>query len=205
MLWWLRSASPEPSTEVAAGEPTAAKALPGEWLRRPATWLVTRLFIHDVAAYLYEEGIRGQIEQRLEPLLVPKAGPYALVSHSLGTVISYEVLHRLRDRIEVPVWITLRSPLGIGAVQDHIRQPLVVPTGAAHWLNFADRLDPLALDANRADDFPPGEKIADRRIVNSYRTDVLSGGPHVALKGSIAAPASACSLALLGLAPQPTG
>jgi len=36
-----------------------------------------------------------------------------------------------------------------------MRQPLQVPPGVGRWLNFADRLDPVALDADLANDFTP--------------------------------------------------
>jgi hypothetical protein len=171
----------EPSAAIALGQPHLARVVPGEWLRRPITWAITRLFIHDVAAYFYEPGIRDQIDARLEAVLVAVSAPCLLVSHSLGTVISYQVLHRLGDRTVIPVWLTLGSPLGIAEVQDHIQRPLRVPPGVGRWCNFADRLDPVALDAELANDFTPGDRIGDRYIKNPYRLDLTAGGPHAAL------------------------
>ena len=48
------------------------------------------------------------------------------------------------------------------------------------WLNFADRLDQVALDADLANDFTPGDKVTDHRIKNPYRPDPRAGGPHAA-------------------------
>ena len=42
-----------------------------------------------------------------------------------------------------------------------MRQPLQVPPGVGRRLNFADRLDPVALDADLANDFTPSDKVTD--------------------------------------------
>ncbi len=61
-----------------------------------------------------------------------------------------------------------------------MRQPLQVPPGVGRRLNFADRLDPVALDADLANDFTPSDKLPDHRIKNPYRLDLREGGPHAA-------------------------
>ncbi len=55
-----------------------------------------------------------------------------------------------------------------------------MPPGVGRRLNFADRLDPVALDADLANDFTPSDKVTDHRIKNPYRLDRRAGGPHVA-------------------------
>ena len=169
------------TAEVAVDEPGVAKALPTEPLRSVVTRVVIKLFIHDVAAYFYEADRRADIDSRLEKELTAADRPLVLVSHSLGTVISYEVLHRLGHRIEVPLWITLGSPLGMREVQKHVVRPLQVPPGVKRWANFADRRDPVALDPRLANDFTPGEKISDHQIKNSYRWRLGWRGAHAAL------------------------
>ena len=49
----------------------------------------------------------------------------------------------------------------IGEVQDHLRQPLQVPPGVGRRINFADRLDPVALDADLANEFTSSDKAPD--------------------------------------------
>ena len=61
-----------------------------------------------------------------------------------------------------------------------MRQPLQVPPGVGRWLNFADRPDPVALDADLANDFTPSDKLPDHRIKNPYRLDLWADGPHAA-------------------------
>jgi len=48
------------------------------------------------------------------------------------------------------------------------------------WLDFADRLDPVALEADLADDFTPSDKVTNHRIKQPYRLDLRAGGPHAA-------------------------
>ena len=57
-----------------------------------------------------------------------------------------------------------------------MRQPLQVPPGVGRWLNFADRLDPVALDADLANDFTVGMfQLPDvsvlREVVRALRSD----------------------------------
>jgi len=177
----MTQAPPPDDEEEGEEQPGMVKALPTEWLRRQVTQAVTKLFIHDVATYFFDADRRAEIDSRLEAKLALANGPLVLVSHSLGTVISYEVLHRLANQVQVPLWITLGSPLGMGEVQDQIVRPPQVPTSVDRWLNFADRRDLVALDPDLANDFTPSTKISDHRIKNPYRLRLASGGPHAAL------------------------
>jgi hypothetical protein len=55
-----------------------------------------------------------------------------------------------------------------------------VPPGVGRWLDFADRLERVALDADLTSDFTPSDKVTDHRIKNPYRVDLRAGGPHAA-------------------------
>ena len=55
-----------------------------------------------------------------------------------------------------------------------------MPPGVGRWLNFADRLDPVALNADLANDFTPSDKVTDHRIKNPCRLDLRAGGPLAA-------------------------
>jgi subtilisin family serine protease len=163
-----------------------AKILPTEALRRRITRLISEAFIPDVAAYLFDEEIRDQIRDRLRAVLTPRGGPYVIVSHSLGTVITYDVLCELEQTgaspPDIALWVTLGSPLGIEEVQDHLESPPHFPAGAQvqQWRNFSDRLDPVAFDATLADDFPGGD-IADQLVINLHTPRLSGFNPHSAL------------------------
>jgi subtilisin family serine protease len=80
---------------------------------------------------------------------------FVIVAHSLGTVIAYQVLAALQQQNrapEVPLLVTLGSPLGMTEVQDGLKDILEVPnlpqlTTVQRWLNVSDRLDPVAIDS----------------------------------------------------------
>ncbi|NEE39284.1 hypothetical protein G3M53_79540, partial [Streptomyces sp. SID7982] len=85
-------------------------------------------------------GLDARIRERVLSGLDPSR-PLIVVSHSLGTVVAYEALHSYGGR--VPLWITLGSPLAMGALvlQRLVPRPPRTPPGVESWLNFWDRDD----------------------------------------------------------------
>jgi len=63
------------------------------------------------------------------------------------------------------------SPLGIDNVQGRLRdragRPNPVPPGLGQWANFADRFDPVALDATLRNAFDPPRNFAVDEAVNN--------------------------------------
>ncbi|GGR60603.1 hypothetical protein [Streptomyces griseomycini] len=80
--------------------------------------------------------IRSRVLDGLDP-----ARPLVVVSHSLGTVVAYEALHEYEGM--VPLWVTLGSPLALGAVvlDRLVPRPGRCPENVASWRNFWDRDD----------------------------------------------------------------
>ena len=61
---------------------------------------------------------------------------------------------------EIPLLVTLGSPLGIDEVQDYIKdltgqKRLAVPPCVQRWINVSDPLDPVALDKDLTGEFTP--------------------------------------------------
>ena len=156
-----------------------AKVLPDLIRRRVTEWL-TKTFIEDTAAYFFDAGQRFEIQQRLRQILLAGAGPYIVVAHSQGTIIAYDVLRDLENgaSFEVPLLVTIGAPLGLEEVQDHLAKPLAVPRMVKEWWNFADRLDPVALDQTREDEFTPRGAIQDERVVNKDTLRISNFNPH---------------------------
>jgi subtilisin family serine protease len=151
----------------AAGEEAATSGMEAQVLllpegaRRFVTRLLTGLFLRDVKDYLFSEARHQAMIEAVETRLA-SGGPFAVVGHSLGSVIAYEAL--CRKTYDVPLFVTLGSPLGLTEVQDGLRRwlgrdELAPPQGVGHWLNVADRLDVVALDGDISDDFHPNVVI----------------------------------------------
>jgi hypothetical protein len=77
--------------------------------------------------------------------------PTIIVAHSLGTVVAYYILRELQAP-NVPLLVTLGSPLGIRAIRRPLR-PLRHPTVVKDWLNGFDDRDVVALYPLDAENF----------------------------------------------------
>ncbi|MGR9249446.1 hypothetical protein [Rhizobium leguminosarum] len=101
--------------------------------------------VMQVDAYLNRPHITQAVDDIVTAFLKP--GPMVIVSHSLGTIVSYRLLRQM-NVANVPLFVTLGSPLGINAVKDRIRPPkLTKPTQVEKWLNGVDDRDFVALYA----------------------------------------------------------
>ena len=158
-----------------------------------ADWLLDRK-MRDLA-YYYDATHRlrardGQMKQarlvlmdELSNVLLPLKGRrLMLIAHSMGTIISYDVLRDLgrRDR-DFPLhhYVTIGSPLGMPHVKanihrersyarDAVRTPTVV---TERWVNYADRRDPVTIDTHLRDDFgenDAGVRVEDDIVINDY-------------------------------------
>jgi hypothetical protein len=146
---------------IAACDMEAKVLLLPEAARRFITRFLTGLFLRDVNDYLFgktrHQAMIDAVEERLAT-----GGPFVVVGHSLGSVIAYEAL--CRKSYDVPLFVTIGSPLGLTEVEDGLKHwlgcgVLAPPDGVAHWLNVADRLDIVALDGDITNDFTPNTVI----------------------------------------------
>lgn len=153
--------------------------LPG-FLRKPISKRFLEAFVSDTASYFFKPGMRTRIQDRLRAVLPPAGTPLTLVAHSQGTIIALEVLARL-NKPEVRQFVTIGSPLGITEVQDFLECEREVPASVERWSNFADPLDPVALDKGLSNDFQPNGKIDDERLLNPRSVDLGRFNPHSAV------------------------
>lgn len=139
------------------GAGPGAKALPlPEGLRRWTTKLLTKIFLKDVRDFLYVPAERARMEASVTERLGAVGGPYIVIGHSQGSMVAFEVLRKLKKAdCDVKLFVTIGSPLGLQEVQDELKKGgrLAVPECVDRWLNVAERLDPVALDPELANDF----------------------------------------------------
>jgi hypothetical protein len=116
-----------------------ARALDRTPLRSKMIDLVTR----DVYVYLSSSGTRFAVDSIVAKLMPPDE-PCVVVAHSLGSVVAYNVLNSL-PKLDVRLFATLGSPLGIKAVKEKNGLPLRFPTCIERWFNARDPRDIVAL------------------------------------------------------------
>jgi hypothetical protein len=134
-------------------EVVARGPLNSEWVQGIARVLERRVpalgnlglgFVRQVDAYLTRPHIREAVDDLVRPCLVGE--PTVVVAHSLGTVISYRLLQAAAGALQVALYVTLGSPLGMEVVKRNVRPPRPgVPGGVGHWLNATDERDYVAL------------------------------------------------------------
>ncbi len=106
------------------------------------------LFTNDVYRYLKDSSVRERIESGIVNAFSPDVET-VVVSHSLGTVVAYNLLRReaaLR-KWNVPLFVTLGSPLAVGVIRKVLKSfaPTQCPKGVGKWLNAMDERDVVAL------------------------------------------------------------
>lgn len=129
-------------------------------LQRRLSWLSGRsglddltisLVFKDVAAYLDKPGVREVVLSTVSETL-PRSGRTVLVSHSLGTVVAMDLLTRLDADVEVPLLMTVGSPLGMDAVFDRLLSGGPHrPQRVSQWVNVWCAADAVAIGCPLAD------------------------------------------------------
>jgi hypothetical protein len=104
---------------------------------------VIRGFLRDVSAYLELPGCREAVQGVVRPALLADAGS-VLVGHSLGGVVSGELLAEDQVRERVALFVAVGAPLGLDAVTDGMR-PRGSARPASPWVNVYDLRDWVAL------------------------------------------------------------
>lgn len=114
-----------------------------------------------------------------------------LVSHSMGSIIAFDVLTFMAPHIGINTFVTMGAPLGLPVIiskiaaeqkqilngENHMITP---PSVFKNWYNFSDILDKIAFNYKLADDFSEnnyGIKPVDFMVVNDYIKDGVPN-PH---------------------------
>lgn len=181
------------SDGVTSGPRKKVLPLP-RFVREPISRVFLNRFVADTAAYFFDEPKKAAIRKRLRDLIPDSRTPVTIVAHSQGSIVAVEVLAQTPG-VNIVKLVTIGSPLGLQEVQDFLdleprRKPFFRPTCVARWDNFADPLDPVALDKGLASEFvikPDGggairlgKPIVDQLIVNSRTFRLRGFNPHSA-------------------------
>jgi hypothetical protein len=102
---------------------------------------VIAAYLRDVAVYLTRA--RDQI-LGIVRAAVPADGPVVFVSHSLGTVVTRDLLDDDDIRGRTRLWVTAGAPLGLPTIQKNLRTPGPHNPGVP-WVTAYDPSDIVAL------------------------------------------------------------
>lgn len=97
--------------------------------------------------YLKKPQATFAVDALVRPAL--EAGPIVLVTHSLGTVVSFKLLRLLAassNPAPVPLFVTLGSPLTLSTVQRALGPSFATPAGVNRWINVRDPDDFISLN-----------------------------------------------------------
>ena len=133
---------------------------------------------NDVYHYLFNIGIRDAIESGVRGAMLAGT-PTVVVGHSLGTVVSYNLLRRegRSNGWQVPLFVTLGSPLAVKAIKkrlspishpDCVRTPEGKP---GEWYNAMDERDLVALYPLDEANFPITPSIKNKTDVDNHTTN----------------------------------
>ncbi|MCC2970492.1 triacylglycerol lipase [Massilia sp. IC2-476] len=112
----------------------------------------------DGARFMVREALRQRLLDDVNHALAI-ADKVVIVSHSMGTMVAYDLLRNVKACPRVSTLITLGSPLGVREVQAELapeRGGPDFPERVDHWVNIYDPLDPICgPDPRFANDYRP--------------------------------------------------
>lgn len=142
------------------------------WLPEPVKEAIIKKAAMEAYYFLFDkeyqrkDGRRFKVRQELRNRLLEdlhkakqQGKKIVLVTHSMGTMVAYDVLRNCPNCPQLETLFTLGSPLGIQEVQDQLvakgRKQVDFPAAKLNrWINVYDPLDPVcAADPRFANDY----------------------------------------------------
>ena len=144
-----------------------ARVLPlPRFMREFLTRRLSKILLKDVHEFLFVKERRDLMRASVLERLRSGGGPFIVIAHSQGSMIAYEALCGLEPgEIQVDLFLTVGSPLGLQEVQDQLKvmtgqKTLTVPAVVKRWINVADPLDPVCADKRLGGDYKPRAGVA---------------------------------------------
>jgi hypothetical protein len=141
---------------------------------------VARAFIPQAAAYLHKPYLKEKIDDLVMMQIIeglPKDEKVVIISHSLGTIVAYDLMRRFRHQVKVKLLLTAGSPLGIEIVKRRLGSPLICLPNVDKWVNISDSEDFVALETKLT-----GETFGCDKITNIDQLDNGDEDAHDILK-----------------------
>ncbi|MFY0624717.1 MAG: hypothetical protein JXR07_00365 [Reichenbachiella sp.] len=161
--------------------------------------MVVRSEFKDLAAYyetpdediLETEPFKQKIRQRLKYLLRKyKDHKILIVSHSMGSLVAYDVLSEVPNQYEIEVFISMGSPIGLPVLREKMAKEMKIPfeehtilptpDNVKNWYNFSDEQDHFAVFDDLSNYYSPnknGVAPIDYIVDNDYK-DWVTNNAH---------------------------
>ena len=125
-------------------------------------------FTKDVYEYLRNPGFQSVVDEGVRKAITPGTET-VVVGHSLGSVVSYNLLRRDGESLgwKVPLHVTLGSPLAIRAIKD-LLAPIKHPKCVGKWFNAMDERDVVPLYALDNTNFNISPSIENKTDVDNF-------------------------------------
>jgi hypothetical protein len=126
---------------------------------------------NDVYHFLHDPGIRDRIEAGVRSAVRPGV-PTVVVGHSLGSIVSYDLLRRDGQALgwQVPLFVTVGAPLAMNAIKQGLA-PISFPGCVQQWFNALDRRDIVASHPLDGANFDVSPGIENRTDVSNDTRD----------------------------------
>ncbi len=146
-----------------------AKVIGAKGFWTPITDGLTKVFLTDVNDFLFNTEKRNRMVKTVKDRAATGGGPFVVIGHSQGSMVTYQALMELGKSIEVDLFITLGSPLGLpqvtGELQKWYGKNLPIPPCVKHWINVARDGDIVCSDQTLGDEYSAaGKSVVDIRI-----------------------------------------
>ncbi|HPJ67250.1 MAG TPA: hypothetical protein PLS62_05660 [Desulfobacteraceae bacterium] len=106
-----------------------------------------------------------------------------LITHSMGSIIAYDVLTKFAPNVPIDTFVTIGSPLGLPVIKSRIfaehekdlHQKIALKTPGnvlSNWYNLSDLKDKIAMDYGLSDDFEENSRhvhVKDKIVTNNYK------------------------------------
>ena len=124
--------------------------------------------VRQVSAYVNDPSVQVEVRGRVQALL--NDDTRVIIAHSLGSVVAFEMAHRLQRPLEL--LLTLGSPLGLRRpIYERLAERGKFPPQVRRWLNLADPDDFVAavpdLGPLYSEGMPPGSRFEQVTTVNN--------------------------------------
>lgn len=133
-----------------------------------ASGATVALATRDVYKYLRNPGIQTVIDGGVRQAF-SGSGEKVVVSHSLGTVVAYNLIRREGTSLglQIPLFVTLGSPLAVKVIKTSLA-PLKHPECIGSWFNAMDEGDVVSLFPLNSANFPITPPITNKTDVHNH-------------------------------------